>query len=64
LNQRAWKFNSNQHLIPSILMMEVIISSETPVLTRATRRYIPQDGTFQLSVLPVSSEEVKTNLKN
>jgi hypothetical protein len=31
-------------LILLILMMEAIISSETPVLARATRRTIPEDS--------------------
>jgi hypothetical protein len=31
-------------LITSTLMMEAIRSSETPVLTRATWRYIPKDA--------------------
>jgi hypothetical protein len=29
------------------LMIEAIHSSETPVLTRATRRHIPEDGIFR-----------------
>jgi hypothetical protein len=28
------------------LMMDAILSSETSILTRATRRHIPEDGIF------------------
>jgi hypothetical protein len=31
-------------LIPSTPMMEAICTSETPVLTRAAQRHIPEDG--------------------
>jgi hypothetical protein len=33
-----------RHVIPVTLMMEALRSSETPVLTRATQRIIPEDG--------------------
>jgi hypothetical protein len=39
-------------LILSTLMVDAVISSETPVLTRATRRHIPEDG--DLHSLPCS----------
>jgi hypothetical protein len=32
-------------------MMEVILSAETPVVTRATWRYIPEDGTFLVELI-------------
>jgi hypothetical protein len=38
-------------------MMEAILSSETPVLKRATGRHIPEDGILQLGKL---SEEYVT----
>jgi hypothetical protein len=38
-------------LILSILMMEAIISSETSVLTRTTRRHIPEDGIVHINVV-------------
>jgi hypothetical protein len=38
-------------LILSILMMEAILSSETWVLIKATRRHIPADGTLHAKML-------------
>jgi hypothetical protein len=40
----AFGVTSNCSLILSTLMMETIRHSVTPVLTRATRRHIPEDG--------------------
>jgi hypothetical protein len=37
----------------SILRMEAIRSSETPVHTRTTRRHIPEDGIIQIAKLSV-----------
>jgi hypothetical protein len=31
-----------------ILMMEAVLSSETPILTRGARRKIPEDGILQI----------------
>jgi hypothetical protein len=39
-------------LILFILMMEATRSSETSVLTTATRRHIPEDGNFQPQFMP------------
>jgi hypothetical protein len=40
--------NRNTLLIYIILMMEAPHSSETPLLTRTTRRNIPEDGILHL----------------
>jgi hypothetical protein len=45
-------------LIISTLMMEAIRSSETSVLTRTTRRHIPQDGILQA----LSSIQIRSNV--
>jgi hypothetical protein len=44
-----YRMKVTANVVPSspiivILMMETILSSETPFLTRATRHNIPQDG--------------------
>jgi hypothetical protein len=39
-------------------MMEAIYSSETSVLTRATRHHIPEDGSFQYMQLLQNLVEV------
>jgi hypothetical protein len=49
---RRWLVTVNvvpSSLILSTLMMEAIRSSEMSVLTRATQRHIPEDGTLQSS---------------
>jgi hypothetical protein len=42
-------------MILSVLMMEVIRSSETSVLTKVTRHYIPENGVFIVTSLKSSN---------
>jgi hypothetical protein len=63
--------NANANVVPSsqiliTVLMEAIRTSETSVLTRATRRTIPEDGilrvSFEITVLFVKYKTVMTEL--
>jgi hypothetical protein len=59
------KTEVSEKLIASItLMMEAIRSSETLVLTRATRHNIPEDGILRRAIASIRSVHKKSSGRN